>query len=47
MGDSDLLRRIAERKADPEFMARLQRIVEEQREVLDALADNDTEEAEA
>jgi hypothetical protein len=36
--DEELLRKIEERRGDREFMARLQRIVEEQRDVLDSLA---------
>jgi hypothetical protein len=38
----DLLRRIEERRNDPEFMERLRRIVEEEREVLERLALADT-----
>ena len=40
MGDDEreLFRKIEERRGDREFMARLQRIVEEQQDVLDSLA---------
>jgi hypothetical protein len=36
--DEELLRKIEERRGDHEFMARVRRIVEEQRDVLDRLA---------
>lgn len=35
----DLLRRIAERRTDTAFMARLERVVNDDRDILDALAD--------
>lgn len=39
--EDDLLRRIEARRSDPEFMGRLQRILEENREVLERLAERD------